>query len=50
MMVDPGERVKELLKETEGWKVYDPDADTFYIRSDAPEKVKKAFEELKKLI
>ena len=50
MMVNPSNRVKELLEIIIGWRVFDPDTETFSIRDDAPDEVKKALEELQKII
>lgn len=46
MMAYPSKRELELRKQIEGWRYFDPSSDEFKIRDDAPEEVKRAFEEL----
>lgn len=49
MMINPSKREKILYEKVKKWRVFDPKTDTFHLRSDAPEDVKRAFEELKRL-
>ena len=49
MMVNVSKKEYELREKLYGWRTYDPDTNTFGIRDDAPEDVKNAFEELKRI-
>lgn len=50
MMIYPSKRELELRKILKGWRVYDPTTNSFSLKPNAPEDIRRAFEELKKTI
>ena len=49
MMVNPTKREKEIFEMIEPWQKFDAKTEEFYLIDGAPDDVRKAFEELKKI-
>lgn len=49
MMINPTKREMELYKKIDPWERFDAKTEEFYLIDGAPEEVKKAWKELKKI-